>query len=92
MGWQVDEEVNQDKTGEVGGMNLEVDSNDKVMHIWTSDLWYSRRWLAGEKGWQQMKSGYCEGVEDKVVKIASFSACKNFVGKREFIFDAFVDL
>jgi len=39
-----------------------------------------------------MKSGYCEGVEDKVVKIASFSACKNFVGKREFIFDAFVDL
>ena len=29
MGWQVDEEVNQDKTGEADGMNLEVDSKDE---------------------------------------------------------------
>jgi len=29
----VDEEVNQDKNGEADGMNLEVDSKDKVMHI-----------------------------------------------------------
>jgi len=29
----VDEEVNQDKNGEADGMNLEVDSNDAVMHI-----------------------------------------------------------
>jgi len=29
----VDEEVNQDKNGEVDGMNLEVDSKDEVMHI-----------------------------------------------------------
>ena len=28
-----------------------------------NDLWFSmRRWLVGEKGWQQMKSGYCEGL------------------------------
>ena len=33
MGWEVDEEVNQDKIGEVDGMNLEVDSKDEVMHI-----------------------------------------------------------
>jgi len=26
VGWQVDEEVNQDETGEADGMNLEVDS------------------------------------------------------------------
>jgi len=35
MGWEVDEEVNRDKTGEADGMNLEVDSKDEVM----SDLW-----------------------------------------------------
>jgi len=29
----VDEEVNQDENGEAGGMNLEVDSKDEVMHI-----------------------------------------------------------
>ena len=29
----MDEEVNQDKNGEADGMNLEVDSKDKVMHI-----------------------------------------------------------
>ena len=29
----MDEEVNQDKNGEVDGMNLEVDSKDEVMHI-----------------------------------------------------------
>ena len=33
MGWEVDEEVNQDKIGEADGMNLEVDSKDEVMHI-----------------------------------------------------------
>jgi len=32
MGWQVDEEVNRDKSGEADGMNLEVDSKDEVMH------------------------------------------------------------
>ena len=50
MGWQVDEEVNQDKTGEADEVNLEVDSKDEVMHIEMSDLRFSRRrWLAGEK-------------------------------------------
>ena len=29
----MDEEVNQDKNGEVDGMNLEVDSKDEVLHI-----------------------------------------------------------
>ena len=33
MGWEVDEEVNQDKNGEADGMYLEVDSKDEVMHI-----------------------------------------------------------
>ena len=33
MGWEVDEEVNQDKNGEADGMNLKVDSKDEVMHI-----------------------------------------------------------
>ena len=33
MSWEVDEEVNQDKNGEAGGMNLEVDSKDEVMYI-----------------------------------------------------------
>ena len=33
MSWEVDEEVNQDKNGEVDGMNLEVDSKDEVLHI-----------------------------------------------------------
>jgi len=33
MGWQVNEEVNQDKNGEADEMNLEVDSKDEVMHI-----------------------------------------------------------
>jgi len=32
MGWQVDEEVNRDKTGEADEMNLEVDSKDKMMY------------------------------------------------------------
>jgi len=39
MGWQVDEEVNRDQTGEADGKNLEVDSKDEVMHIEMSDLW-----------------------------------------------------
>ena len=29
----MDEEVNRDENGEADGMNLEVDSRDKVMHI-----------------------------------------------------------
>ena len=29
----MDEEVNRDENGEAGGMNLEVDSKDEVMHI-----------------------------------------------------------
>jgi len=29
----VDEEVNRDENGEAGGMNLEVNSKDEVMHI-----------------------------------------------------------
>ena len=33
MGGEVDEEVNQDKSGEADGMNLEVDSKDEVMHV-----------------------------------------------------------
>ena len=33
MGWQVDEEVNRDKTAEADEMNPEVDSKDEVMHI-----------------------------------------------------------
>ena len=29
----MDEEVNRDENGEADGMNLEVDSEDEVMHI-----------------------------------------------------------
>jgi len=29
----VDEEVNRDKTGEIGEINLEADFKDEVMHI-----------------------------------------------------------
>ena len=29
----MNEKVNRDKNGEADGMNLEVDSKDKVMHI-----------------------------------------------------------
>jgi len=32
MSWEVDEEVNRDENGEADGMNLEVDSEDEVMH------------------------------------------------------------
>ena len=46
MSWQVDEEVNRDKTGEADEMNLEADSKDEVINIWTSCLWISRKiWL-----------------------------------------------
>jgi len=32
-------------TGEADGMNQGVDSRDRVMHIWMSNLWFSvRRW------------------------------------------------
>jgi len=33
MSWAVDDEVNRDDNGEADGMNLEVDSNNEVMHI-----------------------------------------------------------
>ena len=33
MVWQVNEEVNQDKTGKADEMNLEADSKDEVMYI-----------------------------------------------------------
>jgi len=33
MGWQVDDEVNRDKTGDADRMKLEVDFKDEVMHI-----------------------------------------------------------
>jgi len=33
-GWQVDDKVNRDKNGEADKMNLEVDSKDKIMHIY----------------------------------------------------------
>ena len=33
MSWELDEEVNRDKTGKADGMNLEFDSKDEVMHI-----------------------------------------------------------
>ena len=46
----------------IGAQNQGVDSRDGVMHIWMSDLWFSVRWLVGEKGWQPMRSGYCEEV------------------------------
>ena len=56
----------RDMTGEADGKNPGVDSTDRVMHIWMSDLWFSmRRWLVGEKGWQPMRNGYCEGVEQR---------------------------
>ena len=43
MGWQADEEVNRDKTGEGDEVNLAIDSKVELMHIWkwTSDLWLS---------------------------------------------------
>ena len=33
MGWQVDDEVNRDKTVEADEMNLEDGSKDEMMHI-----------------------------------------------------------
>ena len=33
MGWQVDEEINRDKTGEADEINMEVDARDEMMHI-----------------------------------------------------------
>jgi len=67
MSWQVNEEVSRDMTGEADWKNPGVDFTDGVMmHIWMSDLWFSMtRWLVGEKGWQPMRSGYCEGVEQR---------------------------
>jgi len=61
------EEVSQDMTGEADGMNQGVDSRVGVIQFWMSDLWISMwRWLVGEKGWQLMRSGCCEGVEQRL--------------------------
>jgi len=58
-------EWGRDKNGEADEMNLEVYSNDNMMHIY--------KWAicdfqvgdgAGEKEWQQMRSKYCEEVEE----------------------------
>ena len=38
MGWLVSEEVNRDKSDEADGMNLEVDSKDKVTVGWEDCL------------------------------------------------------
>ena len=35
---------------------------------------------------------FCDFGGCKIVKIARLSSCKNFVSKREFISDAFIDL
>jgi len=49
MSWQVDEEVNRDKSGEADEMNLEVDSKDEVIHMWAicdfqgGDGWRARK-------------------------------------------------
>ena len=81
------EEVSQDMTGEADGMNQGVDSRVGVIQFWMSDLWISMwRWLVGEKGWQLMRSGCCEGVEQRSDCENSWvwvSGCKNFVGVRE---------
>jgi len=37
VGWQLDEEVNRDKTGEADGKNLEVDSKDELM-LWIGEV------------------------------------------------------
>jgi len=91
MGWQVDEEVNRDKTGEADGMNREVDSKDE---------WCISKWaicdFQGRHGRRPRKSDNKWGADtarrlksDKVVKLARLSSCKNFVSERkEFIFDA----
>jgi len=39
MSWQVNEEVNRDKSGEADEMNLEVNSKDELMHIKMCNLW-----------------------------------------------------
>ena len=63
------EEVSWDMTGEADGMNQGVDSRDGMMH---SDLWFSmRRWLVGEKEWQQMWRGLNRDKIVKIVKIVS---------------------
>ena len=57
MGWKVNEEVNRDRIYYVDEMNLEVDSKDEVTNIQMSEMCFSmKRWLVGEKGWQQMRS------------------------------------
>jgi len=75
MSWQVNEEVSRDMTGEADGVNQGVDSRDRVIYIWMSNLWFSvGKWFVGELN------------RDKIVKIARLTGCKNFVGKwRKFI-------
>ena len=85
MGWEVDEEMNRNRTAEANGMNLEVNSKDEVMHIWMSDSNFQ-----GGDGWRARKSdnrwraGTARRLKrDKVVNIARLSGCKNFVGERD---------
>jgi len=94
MGWQVYEEVNQDKTGEADGMDQEVGSKTRwctsksAICDFKRDEWWARI------GDNRQGAGTARRLKtDEVVKIARLSSCKNFVNEREkFIFDAFVDL
>jgi len=75
MGWQVDEEVNSDKTGEADGMNLEVDSNPKTR-------WCTSKWQICDfqgDGWWERKSDNSWGAgtarrlkSDKVVCVQKY--------------------
>jgi len=98
MSWQVNEEVSRDMTGEADGMKQGADSRDGVMHIWMTDLWFLMRRGDGIVWWTRKSdnrwgAGTARGLNrDKIVKIVRLNGCKNFVGKRKFIFNAFMDL
>ena len=49
MGWQVDEEMNRDKTGEADGINLEADAKDEVMHVQAYVRIHKRSVLSNEE-------------------------------------------
>jgi len=79
-------EWGRDKNGEADEMNLEVYSNDNMMHIYK---WAICDFQVGD-GWRARKSDNRWGAStarrlksDKVVKIARLSDCKNFVSERE---------
>jgi len=85
ISWQVDEEVNQDKTGEADEMNLEVERSVIFkQEMRKRSRKRDNRWGAGTASTLK---------RDQIAKIAKVSACKIFVGKTEkFIFDTFVNL